>query len=241
MLKNIINIVLSTISNILNINANYNKIKSKYNNLFSNARIIEEWLNKNSLMRHEYKNQLAVLYSISNELTVKEEIKEIIDKKLNANNQIVYDLYNIPNGGLKGLIYHKTMNAREENINVVIESNLLSNNILIKLNSKQIKDLFIIISFLYDKAIKEAKKSRKKQIIIEIYEVNNKTSIIISNTYKKLNKIKPDKKELNFINKIIKNNHLIEKSEEVIDTYQVRTISIRHQVHSKRDYYNAKK
>ena len=55
MLKNIINIVLSTISNILNINANYNKIKSKYNNLFSNAQIIEEWLNKNSLMRHEYK------------------------------------------------------------------------------------------------------------------------------------------------------------------------------------------
>ena len=53
--------------------------------------------------------------------------------------------------------------------------------------------------------------------------------------------IKPDKKELNFINKIIKNNHLIEKSEEVIDNYQVRTISIRHQVHSKRDYYNAKK
>ena len=56
MLKNITNIVLSVISNILNINANNNKIKNKYNNLFSNAQIIEEWLNKNSLMRHEYKN-----------------------------------------------------------------------------------------------------------------------------------------------------------------------------------------
>lgn len=241
MLKNIIDIVLSTISSILNINADYNKLKNKYNILFSNVQIIEEWLNKNSLMRHEYKNQLAILYSISNELTVKEEIKEIIDKKLNANNQIVYDLYNIPNGGLKGLMYYKTMSARNDNINVSIESNLLSNNSLTKLSSKQIKDLFIIISFLYDKAIKEAKKSRKKTIIIEIYELNNKINIIISNTYKKANKIIIDKKEKNFINKIIKNNHLIEKREEVIDTYQVRTISVRHQVYSKRAYYNAKK
>ena len=45
----------------------YNKLSNEYDILLSNVQTFEDWIEKEQFNRHEYKNQLAVLYALSND------------------------------------------------------------------------------------------------------------------------------------------------------------------------------
>lgn len=203
----------------------YKSISNKYDLLFKSSLIAEYWIKKERLERHEYKNQLAILYSISNEKIIKNKINEIINEDNYLNQSLIYELMNIPYGGLLGLFYDKTIKAREDKIDVSININTKSNGILSKIDNKKIKNLIIVIDYFYEKAIYVTKQGRKKKLIIEMYEVNNKVCCIISSTYR--NNIFSIEKNDYFINKLLKSNHWINIKEELIEKYYVTTITIR--------------
>lgn len=216
----------------------YNKLSQEYDILLSNVNKIEEWIEKEQFTRHEYKNQLAVIYSLSNEKNVKTKIEEIIKHNLNVSNETIYELRELPKGELKGILYYKTLIAQDNKINLTIDTSIKSKGILSKLNKKQINSLAKIIGIYYDNAIEAAKESRKKIILLEIYELKDKVNIVISNTYKKTTNLhnnhlkgisskgKGRGNGLYFANKIISDNQWLIEKHEIIDRYYIETITI---------------
>ena len=79
----------------------YVKLSDDYENLFNYVKIFEDWIEDEQLIRHEYKNQLAVLRCLTKEKKVKNKIDEIISDTINIDNHMINQLKNLPSGGLK--------------------------------------------------------------------------------------------------------------------------------------------
>ena len=217
----------------------YNKLSNEYDTLLSNVSTFEEWIEKEQFNRHEYKNQLAVLYALSTEKRVKNKIEEIINQNLNIKNEVVNTLRDLPKGGLKGLLYYKTIVAEKHKLNITVNVSIKEKGILSKLSTEKVNTVAKLIGIFYDNAIDAAKESRKKILLIEIYELKDKVNIVISNTFKKSSIIERNFEKgisskgeghgngLYFATKILMNNDWIEQKKEIIDNYYVETITIK--------------
>ena len=216
----------------------YLSLSEQYNSLFNYVQNFEEWIEKEQYIRHEYKNQLAVIYALSNETDVKNKVNEILNNTINIGNDQINQLKVLPKGGLKGLMYYKTSIAQRFKIKITIDISIKENGILYKLSKKKINELTKILGIYYDNAIEAAKDCRNKNILIEIYELKDKVNIVISNTFKKESIINGKNKKgvsskgngrgygLYFANKIIYNNNWIQTKQEIIDNYYIETITI---------------
>lgn len=217
----------------------YNKLSQEYELLLQNLQTFEEWIEREQFTRHEYKNQLAVLYAISSEKEVKCKIEEIINQNLNINNEVVNNLKDLPKGGIKGLLYYKTIIAEKAKIKVTVDVSIKQKGILNRLTKEKTNTLAKLIGIYYDNAIEASKESYKKNLLLEIYELKDRINIVISNTYKKTSIIKNNYQKgvsskgknrgngLFFARKILENNKWIEEKQELIDNYYIETISIR--------------
>lgn len=216
----------------------YDKLANEYDNLSVYIRNFEDWIEKEQFTRHEYKNQLAVIYSLSNEKSVKDKVQEIIKENINIEGELVYPLKVLPKGGLKGLMYYKTIIAQNNKIKLTIDVSINDNGILHKLNKKQMSELTKVIGIFYDNAIEAAKETRKKSVMIEIYELKDKVNIVISNTFKKNNVVndrfgkgvsskgKGRGNGLYFAKKVLSENSWIQEKQEIIDNYYIETLTI---------------
>lgn len=217
----------------------YEKLSNEYDILLQNVQTFEEWIEREQFIRHEYKNQLAILYAMSTEKDVKNKIQEIINQNLNIKNEVVNNLRELPKGGLKGLLYYKTILAEKNKLKITVDVSIKHRGILNKLNKEKISTLAKLIGIFYDNAIDAAKESKKKILLLEIYELKNRINIVISNTYKKSSLIenhiekgisskgKGHGNGLYYASKILKENNWIEEKQEVIDNYYIETITIK--------------
>lgn len=217
---------------------NYNKLSSQYDLLLQNVRNFEEWIEKEQFLRHEYKNQLAVIYSMSNERKVKEKVQEVINQNMKIENDVIYNLKNLPKGGIKGILYYKAIMAQNNKIKLTVDISIKNNGILKKLNNKKMDEVSKLIGIYFDNAIEAAVESRKKIISLEIYELKNCVNIIISNTFSNKSIIDNNTKKgvsskgkgrgngLYFANWILKNNKWMQEKHEIIDKYYIQTITI---------------
>ena len=217
----------------------YNKLSKEYDILLSNVQTFEDWIEKEQFTRHEYKNQLAVLYALSSERNVKEKIQEIINQNLNINDEVVNNLKDLPKGGLKGLLYYKTIIAEKAKLKITVDTSIKNNGILQKLNKEKNSTLAKLIGIYYDNAIDAAKESRKKILLLEIYELKESVNFVISNTFKKSSlmdnrfekgvssKGKGHGYGLYFAKNLLKKNTWIEERQEIIDNYYIETITIK--------------
>ena len=216
----------------------YNKLSNEYDILLSNIKNFEDWIEKEQFSRHEYKNQLAIIYALSTERKVKDKIQAIINQNLDITNETIYELRNIPKSELKGLLYYKTLVAQDNKINLTLNVSVKSKGILNKLKKEEINSLAKIIGIYYDNAIEAAKESRKKNIFLEIYELKDKVNIVISNTFKKTSIISNNTYKgisskgkgrgngLYFAQRILTQNKWLKEKQEIIDKYYVETITI---------------
>lgn len=216
----------------------YVKLSDDYENLFHYVKIFEDWIEDEQLIRHEYKNQLAVLRCLTKEKKVKNKIDEIISDTINIDNHIINQLKNLPSGGLKGLLYYKIAVARNNDINIEVDVSQDSSPVLNTLNQDELKIISKLIGIYCDNAIEAAKETKKKIILIEIYEINNTANIVISNTCKE-NKVLLNRYDkgvstkgkgrgngLYFAKKMLTKNTWIEESQEIIDGYYIETLKI---------------
>ena len=107
------------------------------------------------------------------------------------------------------------------------------------MNKNDTQTLCKLIGIYYDNAIEAAKETRKKNILIEIYEVKNQTNIVISNTFKKAknfnnrnekgisSKGKGRGNGLYFAKSLLDKNKWIEENQEIIDRYYIETLHIK--------------
>lgn len=216
----------------------YNKLSSEYDILLANVQNFEEWIENEQYLRHEYKNQLAILYGISTEIEVKNKIQDIINQNLNVDNNMIRNLEILPRGDLKGILYYKCIVARKHKLKLTIDVSISDNGIIHKLSKKEINTLAKLIGIFFDNAIEASSQSRKKIILLEIYELNKRVNFVISNTFKKENLVNNRFEKgvsskgknrgygLYFANKILNKNKWITEKQEIIDNYYIETITI---------------
>ncbi len=217
----------------------YKTLSEEYDNLFSYVQNFEEWIDKEQLNRHEYKNQLAVLRTISKDKKVNAKIDEILADTLSVKDTVISNLKNIPNGGLKGLLYYKSAIAQKNNINLSVDVSLKKNSWYKKLQENQIKDLCKLVGIYFDNAIEAAVETKEKYIMIEIYEIKDIIKIVISNSYQ--NTIPATERNLKgvsskgenrgnglyFAKNIISKNKWLEDSQEEMDNLYIQTLIIK--------------
>lgn len=216
----------------------YNQLSLEYDTLFSYVQNFEDWIEKEQLNRHEYKNQLAVLRCLTKEKKVKDKIDEILEDNINIEGQAVTQLKYLPKGGIKGLMYYKAAIAQKQKINLTVDVSIATKGILTKLTEKEIRILCKLIGIYFDNAIEAAAESRKKNLTVEIYELKDKVSIVFSNTFKRHRNMKDRNKKgvsskgegrgngLYFAEKLIKENPWLNQKQEIIDNYYIQQITI---------------
>ena len=222
----------------------HNNLLNEYDSLFTHIQTFEDWIEREQLNRHEYKNQLAVLRCMTKEKKVKDKIDEILEDNINIEDQAVTQLKGLPKGGIKGLMYYKAAIAQKHKINLTTDVSIENKGILTKLSEKEVKVLCKLIGIYFDNAIEAAAESRKKNVTIEIYELKDKVSFVFSNTFKKHKNMK-DRNEkgvsskgegrgngLYFASKLIKENDWLEQKQDIVDRYYIQELIIR-KSHSK--------
>lgn len=220
----------------------YNQLSGEYDNLFSYIQNFEDWIEREQLNRHEYKNQLAVLRCLTKEKKVKNKIDEILEDNINIEEQAVTNLKSLPKGGIKGLMYYKAAIAQKKKINLITDVSLKNKGILTMLSEKEMRILCKLIGIYFDNAIEAAVESRKKNIMIEVYELKDKVSFVFSNTFKNHKNMKDRNKKgvsskgngrgngLYFAEKLIKENYWVEDKQEIIEGYYIQQLIIKKNV-----------
>lgn len=216
----------------------YNRLIEKYNNVLDYACTYEEELEKDILLRHEHKNQLAVIKGLSKNQKVKNYIDEILknnkkDKSLNING-----INKLPKGGIRGLIYYKICCMKKKNIKYSLD---ISKNIkegFIKVSDKNKRILSYVLGVFLDNAIEECEDNSDGNISIEIYLLNNNINIVVTNTLmdkiniKKIGKRGYSTKGKNrgngifLVDNLLKDNKSIKTSNKIINNYFIQEIVI---------------
>lgn len=218
---------------------NYNRLTDEYDSLFSYIQNFEDWIEKEQLNRHEYKNQLAVLYCLTKEKKVKEKINEILEDNINIGGEVINQLKLLPKGGIKGLMYYKVAIGQKKKINITADVSLENKGILSKLTEQEIRVICKLIGIYLDNAIEAAEETRKKNLLIEVYELPNKVCFVFSNTFKKKNNFDDRNKKgvtskgeghgngLYFASKLIESNDWLESKQDVVDGYYIQQLIIK--------------
>ena len=223
----------------INENNEFNVLNEKYDSLFYYVQTFENWIEKEQLNRHEYKNQLASIRCITKEKKVKDKIDSIMLDNINITNDTVNQLKPIPNGGLKGLLYYKIAIAENNKLNIELDISIKNPDIIKKLSEDKIKILCRLLGIYLDNAIEAAKETKKKIISIEIYEVDKNINIVITNTFDNTNDIskRNDKgfttkgkghgKGLYFAKKMLDKSNWLEESQSILDKYYIQRLIIK--------------
>lgn len=163
---------------------NYRSLNQEYNTIFKYIQTFEEWIDSEQLYRHELKNNLSIIRSMTNNKKIIKKIDEMLKFSIVLDENDIECLKDIPKGGLKGLIYYKIALAKSNNINLTIEISPKVTKKLRKITDKDLKQLCIILGIYIDNAMEASLKAKKRNVTLEIYEVNKKLVFVISNTYK---------------------------------------------------------
>lgn len=217
---------------------NYNKLNVEYENLFTYVQNFEDWIEKEQLNRHEYKNQLAVLRCLTSEKKVKDKIDDILEDNINIEGEVVHQLKSLPKGGIKGLMYYKAAIAQKNKIDLTVDISLELHSLLSKLPEKDVKVLCRLIGIYFDNAIEAARETRKKKVLVEVYEIKDHVTFVFSNTFKKPKNFDDRNKKgvsskgkghgngLYFASKLISENPWLSQRQDIVDRYYIQEITI---------------
>lgn len=181
-------IIVYTIITIILFNekSNNSKIQYEYEMVLKNLNDYEKMLDFQKVTNHENKNQLLVIKGMikKGDSNLNEYIDSIISEKMEDNEDFLYKTNIIPSGGLRGLVYYKTLSMKENNIDVLLK---ISSNIRkIKLEQMGInlnKDLCKIMGIILDNAMQAVENLKSKNIDIEMNCDSQRLVIMVSNNF----------------------------------------------------------
>lgn len=170
----------------------YNKfqmqaIEDKYNESMEYVLRYEKIINEQGKKNHEYNNQLMVIKGYINKPErLSEYLDEVIGEHKTGQNYTVKQLDFLPDGGVKGLLYHKLSKMEDNNIKyyLYVDQNLKDKDIE-SFDLKTYRDLTKLLGVFLDNAIDAALKSEEKEIEVELKDKDDCLLLTISNTYDK--------------------------------------------------------
>lgn len=221
----------------------YNKfqrqaMEDKYNESMEYVLRYEKIINEQGKKNHEYNNQLMVIKGYINKPErLSEYLDEVIGEHKTGQNYTVKQLGFLPDGGVKGLLYHKLSKMEDNNIKyyLYVDQNLKDKDIE-SFDLKTYRDLTKLLGVFLDNAIDAALKSEEKEIEVELKDKDDCLLLTISNTYDKNTDINKVGKSgfttkgvghgfgLSIVKDIAKTNSEIEtfSSKKVINLYKLQ-------------------
>lgn len=161
----------------------YQKLSDEYNILFDYVQDFENWIDDEQMYRHELKNSLSMLRSMTKNKKVIDKIDDMLKVSIIVDEEYIEDLKNVPKGGLKGLLYYKIAVAKNEKVQMIVDVSSKVTKKIERLTTKQIRNIGIVLGIYLDNAIEAAKESKRKQVTLEIYSLEEEVNFVISNTY----------------------------------------------------------
>ena len=195
-------------------------------------------VDKDRANRHEQLNNLLVLKNIEdkNSKEYNDFLEELIQNHT-SESKTYKNVHKLPTG-LKGMIYDKLFDLDSKlKINIHI-----SNKTKINLDKKHKKEFIFLcklVGIVLDNAIEASSKSKDKIINFDINGNNNKTYIIVDNSFKKkVNLKRLNQKDFStngkgrglglfLANKLLKDSEYIEMKQEINDKLFTTTITIK--------------
>ena len=170
----------------------YNKfqkqaIEEKYNESMEYVLRYEKIINEQGKKNHEYNNQLMVIKGYINKPErLSEYLDEVIGEHKTGQNYTVKQLGFLPDGGVKGLLYHKLSKMKDNNIKyyLYVDQNLKDKDSDC-FNLKTYRDFTKLLGVFLDNAIDATLKSEEKEIEVELKDKDDYLLLTISNTYDK--------------------------------------------------------
>lgn len=162
------------------------KIQTEYECAVKNLKEYEGMLDYQRVTNHENKNDLLVIKGMvekRDKNTIK-YIDNIIKTEKEPNDTYLYQTNKIPSGGLRGLVYYKTLLMKEKNINVSLDiSNSVRKIDFEKMDLDFNRDVCRIIGVFLDNAIEAVCNEKNKNISITMNYDKDKFTIIIMNNF----------------------------------------------------------
>lgn len=168
---------------LIDINNKKKEISDKYNQMMEYMKEYENIIDEQGKKNHEYKNQLLILNGfVDNKKRLKDYLNTIIEDYKTGENNEIRQLSHFPNGGLKGLLYYKISNMKENNIKYYLYVSKEVTKPLEKLDIKDYKSITKIFGVLIDNAIDASIKSSNKEIVLDFKMDDEYIIISISNS-----------------------------------------------------------
>lgn len=170
----------------------YNKfqrqaMEDKYNESMEYVLRYEKIINEQGKKNHEYNNQLMVIKGyIDKPERLSEYLDEVIGEHKTGQNYTVKQLGFLPDGDVKGLLYHKLSKMKDNDIKyyLYVDQNLKDKDSDC-FNLKTYRDFTKLIGVFLDNAIDASLKSEEKEIEVELKDKDDYLLLTISNTYDK--------------------------------------------------------
>ena len=177
--------VFITLIYIISNNIKNNRLENDYNEMMEYVCKYEKIINEQGKKNHEYNNQLMVIKGYShNPKKLEEYLNVIIDEHKCGQNYTIRELSYFPDGGIKGLIYHKLGKMDDNNIKYYLFIDKNTKNIFEdKFDIKTYQDITKLLGVFLDNAIEATLEANLKEIELEIKNDNNSSIITISNTF----------------------------------------------------------
>ena len=223
----------------------YNKIQkkafeNKYNEVMEYVTRYEKIINEQGKKNHEYNNQLMVLKGyLDKPDRLKDYLELIIGEHKTGQNYTVKQLGFLPDGGIKGLLYHKLSKMEEEGIKpyLYVDQSMqeLSEDIF---DIKTCQDITKILGVFIDNAIDASSKAEQKEIEIDFKVQKDCLIISVANTYDNKTDVNKIGKKgystkgaghgfgLSIVKDISKNNPNIESFSDISDNKFKQTVLI---------------
>ena len=200
-------------------------------------------IDKFRVNNHENKNELMTIRNMikAKDKTTIEYIDKLVDNKIKDNEKIMYKTSKIPEGGLRATIYSKLCTMDELKIKYTLD---IANDVraadLINLNDEVVLNICKILGVFLDNSIDAVKNLKNKNIDIEIYIMDEKLCVDITNNFKgnlDLNKLGNQKYTtkgeghgygLSLVNQIIREyNEILENEKSINGDKFTQTLKIK--------------
>jgi len=232
----VISVFIFLISVINEVNK-YHELLTKYDDLINYSITFEETIEKDRLLRHEYKNQLSVLKDMTRNKKLIDYIDNILNQydKVDTNEFVGLDY--LPKNGIKGLLFYKFVMIKNNDIGLYINISKTITNKMQNLEEATIRATSYLLGICLDNAI-EACEQKNSKISVEIYYQESKIYFVISNTIHhevKMNKIfergystkgKNRGNGLFFARKIVRETNNVDLKVQIINDYFIQKITI---------------
>lgn len=172
---------------VLKSNISRNNLDKKYKEMMEYVVKYEQIINEQGKKNHEFNNQLMVLSGyIDNKKKLKEYLSSIIDEHKGGKNYMIEQLSYFPDGGIKGIIYHKLSKMDEYCIKPYLYVDKNSKEIFeSKFDVKLYSDITKLFGVYIDNAIEAAKEAEIKEVEIDMKVDKDYLIVTIGNTYSK--------------------------------------------------------